>query len=168
MSNHRDQELREELTTCKHFLVDSELVRGRKHVFNIASNRIDSSFLKDKLQHVYENLQCAAKINMALGLVLRNVEDGKYRYFYAHENNLLVERSQLIANKENLLELQKSVDEVNIVKLSTREKFHQVEVLICYERDIFCSLTQKHFCWLQRCFITTSLSQTCRRQLPHL
>ena len=36
MSDHRDQELREELTTCKHFLVDSELVRGRQHVFNFA------------------------------------------------------------------------------------------------------------------------------------
>ena len=45
MSDHRDQELREELTTCKHFLVDSELVRGRQHVFNFASNRIDPSFL---------------------------------------------------------------------------------------------------------------------------
>ena len=122
MSNHRDQELREELTTCKYFLVDSELVRGRQHVFNFASNRIDSSFLKDKLQHVYENLQYATKIIMALGFVLRNVEDGNNRYFYAHENNLLVERSQLMANKENLLELQKSVDEVNIVELSTRER----------------------------------------------
>ena len=122
MCNNRDQEQREELTTCKHFLVDSELVRGRQHVFNFASNRIDSSFLTDKLQHVYENLQCAAKINMALGFVLRNVEDGKYRYFYAHENNLLVERSQLIANKEDLLELQKTVDEVNIVELSTRDR----------------------------------------------
>ena len=102
-------------------LVDSELVRGRQHVLNFASNRIDSSFLMDKLQYVYENLQCA-NINMALGFVLRNVEDGKCRYFYAHENNLLLERSQLIANKEHLLELQKSVDDVNIVELSARER----------------------------------------------
>ena len=59
---------------------------------------------------------------MALGFVLRNVEDGKYRYFYALENNLLLERSQLIPNKEDLLELQKSLDEVSIVELSTRER----------------------------------------------
>ena len=59
---------------------------------------------------------------MALGFVLRNVEDGKYLYFFAHENNLLLETSQLIANKEDLLELQKSVDELNIVELSARER----------------------------------------------
>ena len=94
ISAHRDQGLREELTTCKHFLVDSELVRGRQHVFNFASNRINPSFLKVKLQHVYENLQFAPKFNMLHGFVLRNIEDGKYRYFYAHENNLFLERSQ--------------------------------------------------------------------------
>ena len=76
----------------------------------------------DKFQHVDENLQCAAKIIMALGFVFRNVEDGKYRYFYAHENNLLLERSQLIPNKEDVLELQKGVDEVSIVALSGRER----------------------------------------------
>ena len=113
MCDHCDQELREELTTCKRFLVDSEFVRGRRHVFNFASNRIDPSFPKDKLQHVYENLQCAPKIKRALMFILRNVEDGNV-VFFMHIG------SQLIANKENsLLELQKSVDELKIVELST-------------------------------------------------
>ena len=80
MTDHRDAELREELRTCKHFLVNPELVRSRQHVFNYASNYMDSTFLKDKLQHVFESLQCAAE-NMALGFVRRNVEDGKNRYF---------------------------------------------------------------------------------------
>ena len=119
MGDHRDQEPREELTMCKHFLVDSELVRSRQHVFSFAPNRIDSSFLMDKLQHVHENLQCAAKSNMALGFIFRN---GKYRYFCAQENIFFLERSQLIASKEDLLELQKSVYEVNIVELSARER----------------------------------------------
>ena len=122
MCDYHDQELREELTASQHFLVDSELVRGRQHVFNFASTNLTPSFLKDKLQHVFENLHCAAKINLALGFVLRNVEDGKNRYFYAHENNLILERSQLIANKEDMLELRKNLDDLNIVELSARER----------------------------------------------
>ena len=65
---------------------------------------------------------CAAKVNLALGFVLRNVEDGSCRYFYALENNLLLERSLLIANKEDMTEFRQRLDDLNIVELSTRER----------------------------------------------
>ena len=84
---------------------------------------MDSTFLKDKLEHVFESLQCAAENIMALEFVRRNVEDGKNRYFWAHENNLLSEMSRLFANEEDLLELQKSVDDLIIVELSAQQRF---------------------------------------------
>ena len=99
MGDYDDQALRLELTACQHFLVDSEFVRGRQHVFNFASTNVTPKFLQENIQQVFESLHCAAKVNLALGFVLRNVEDGSYRYFYAHENSLLLERSLLIANK---------------------------------------------------------------------
>ena len=120
MGDYHDQELCEELTTCQHFLDDSEFVRGKQHVFIFAST--NPCFLKKKLQHVFENSLCAAKVNLAHGFVLRNVEDGKYRYFYALENSLILERSQLIAKKEDMLELQNILDDINVVELSTRER----------------------------------------------
>ena len=65
-SNYHDQALRKELKACQQFLVDSEFVRCRQHFFNFASTNFTSSFLKGKLQHVFENLYCAAKVNLAL------------------------------------------------------------------------------------------------------
>ena len=59
---------------------------------------------------------------MAPGFVRRNVEDGKYCYFYAHQNNLILERSQLLAKKEDMLELQSKINNWTIVELSTRER----------------------------------------------
>ena len=50
------------------------------------------------------------------------MEDGRYRYFYAHENNLLVERSLFIANKEDMTEFQLRLDDFSIVDLSTTER----------------------------------------------
>ena len=47
-------------------------------------------FLK-KILHVQKCNVCVAKINIALGFVLRNIETGEYRHFYAHENNTLFE-----------------------------------------------------------------------------
>ena len=81
MGDYHGQELRGELTACQNFLLDSEVVRGRQHVFNFASTNNTPSFLEGKLHHVFEHLHCAAKVNLALGFVLRNVGDGKYRNF---------------------------------------------------------------------------------------
>ena len=53
----------------------------------------DMSLLDDKLVYVFKELKCAAKINLAFGFVLKNFEGGMCRYFYAHENNTIMERS---------------------------------------------------------------------------
>ena len=122
VGDYNDQALRQELTACQQFLADSEIVRGRQHVFNFASTNVTPKFLREKIQQVFENLHCAAKVNLALGSVLRNVEDGCYRFFYAHENSLLLERSIRIANKEDMTEFQQRLDDLNLVELSTRER----------------------------------------------
>ena len=92
MGDYDDEALRQELTACQHFLVDFEFVRGRQHVFNFASTNVTPKILREKIQQVSESFHCAAKATLALGFVLRNVEDGSYRYFFAHENSLLLER----------------------------------------------------------------------------
>ena len=118
MSDYDDQALRQELTACQHFLVDSEFVRGRQHV----TPNVTPKFLREKIQKVFESLHCAAKVNLALGFVLRNVEDGSYRFLSEHENSSLLERSLLIANKEIVTEFQQRLDDLDIVELSTRER----------------------------------------------
>ena len=91
-----DQSLREELESCNHFLTDTELENGRHRVFNFAMSSFDMSLLNDKLDYVFKELKCAAKVNLAFGLVLKNIEDGMCRYFYAHENNTIMETSKLV------------------------------------------------------------------------
>ena len=86
-----DQSLREELQSCRHFLVDSEIQKGRHSVFNFAVNNLTAQVIEEKMDRVLDKLKCAAKLNSALGFILKNIEDGKFRYFYAHENNTLLE-----------------------------------------------------------------------------
>ena len=83
----------------------------------------------------------AAKVNLALGFVLRNVEDGSYGCFYAHENSLFLEKSLLIANKEDMTEFQQRLDDLNIVELSTRERSStKWKVLLTTNVNIFPAL----------------------------
>ena len=92
-----DDSLKGELRTCQHFLVDSQLEKGRQRVFNFALDFFSAEKINSKLDYVFHQLRCAAKINLAFGFVLKKIEDASCRYFYAHENNTLLENSKLLS-----------------------------------------------------------------------
>ena len=60
-----DQSLREELRSCQHFLVDSDLERAKHKVFNYAVETLNETIVNAKLDHFFNNLKCAAKVNLA-------------------------------------------------------------------------------------------------------
>ena len=75
-----DHRLREELRSCQHFFVDSELERARLKVFNYAVETLNETVVNAKLDHFFNNLNYAAKMNLAFGFILKNLEDGGFRY----------------------------------------------------------------------------------------
>ena len=117
-----DADLKEELQACQHFLVDSELEKGRHRVFNFAMSTFDNSLIIKKLDLDFKGLECAAKVNLAFGFILKNVEDGSCRYFYAHENNTLMERSKLVCTPDDITNLKEKLQKLDIVELCTRER----------------------------------------------
>ena len=117
-----DQSLREELQSCKHFLVDSEIQKGRHSVFNFAVNNLRALVIEEKLDRVLDNLKCVAKLNLALGFILKNIEDRKFRYFYAHENNTLLEQSKLVSNKDDMAKLKEILKGTDVIESCTKER----------------------------------------------
>ena len=100
-----DADLKEELHACQHFLVDSELEKGRHRVFNFAMSTFDNPLINQKLDLTIKGLKCVAKVNLAFGFVLKNVEDGSCRYFYAHEQNTVLEKSKLVCTRDDITNL---------------------------------------------------------------
>ena len=117
-----DQSLREELESCKHFFTDTEMENGRHRVFIFAMSSFDEYLLNDKLDYVFKELKCAAKFNLALGNVLKNIEDGMCRYFYAHENNTIMERAKLVCTQADMTNLKERMQKMDIVDLCTPER----------------------------------------------
>ena len=97
------EKLKEELSACQHFLVDTEMENGRHKVFNFQMSMLDTKIINEKLEEVFNKLDSAAKINKVLGFVLRNIETAEYRYFCAHENKTLFEKSHLLCTKADLI-----------------------------------------------------------------
>ena len=117
-----DQSLREELEPCKHFLTDTDIDKGRDRVFNFVMSSFDMSLLSDKLDYVFKELKCAAKVNLAFGFVLKNIEEGMCRYFYAHQNNTIMERAKLVCTQVDMTNLKDRMQKLDIVDICTRER----------------------------------------------
>ena len=138
------QSLREELESCKHFLTDTEMENGKHCVFNFSMSSFDISLLKVKLDYVFKELKRAKKVNLAFGLVLKNVEDGSCRYFYAHENNTVMERSKLVCIQDDIANLKEKLQKMDVVDLCSRERTNTRWK--CYKLTnltVFCSATQR-------------------------
>ena len=117
-----DTDLQEELQACQQYFVDSELEKGRHRVFNFAMSTFDNSLVSQKLDLVFKGLKCAAKVNLVVGFVLKNVEDRSCKYFCAQENNTVMERSKLVCTPDEITNLERNLQRVDIVDLCTRER----------------------------------------------
>ena len=63
------------MNACQHLLLtDTNMENGRHKVFNFQLSKLDSNLVIEKLDQVFEKLDCAAKGNIALGYVLCIVE----------------------------------------------------------------------------------------------
>ena len=78
MGDNGHHSLREDLRSCQHFLVDSELERPRHKVFNYAVETLNERIVNEKLDHLFNKLKCAAKVNLVFGFILKNTEDGGF------------------------------------------------------------------------------------------
>ena len=93
---------------------------------NFGMSSFDISLLNDKLDYVFKELRCAAKVNLAFGFVLKNVEDGSCRDFYAHENNTVMERLKLVCTQADMTNLKNRMQKMDIVDIFTRERANTI------------------------------------------
>ena len=56
------------------------MVNWRQTLFNFKISLLDTKIINGKLDEVFKKLVSAAKINVPLRFVHRNVETGEYRY----------------------------------------------------------------------------------------
>ena len=80
------------------------------------------SLLNDKLDYVFKALKCAAKINLAFGFVLKKIQEGTFRYLYAHENSTIKERAKLVCTQADIFNLKDRMQKMDIVDNCTRER----------------------------------------------
>ena len=119
-----DHSLREELRSCQHFLVVSELERARHKVFNYAVETLNETIVNEQLDHFFNNLKCATKMNLAFAFILKNIEAGGFRFFYAHQNNSLLDRTKLVCTRDDLAKLKNFLNKTNVIESCSRARMN--------------------------------------------
>ena len=85
-------------------------------------NNLTAQVNEEKLNRVLDKLKCVAKLNLALDFILKNTEDGKFRYYNAHENNTLLEQSKLVSNKDEMAKLKEILKKTKVIESCTKER----------------------------------------------
>ena len=99
-----NESLKEKLIKCRHFPVDSEMENGRHSVFDFYHGHTECTHFVSETSHSDQETQLYSKVDcVALAFVFERIDDGTSRYYYAHQNNTLMERSKLVVTKDDLV-----------------------------------------------------------------
>ena len=60
-------------------------------------------------------------MNLDFGFILKNIEDGGFRYFYAHENDTLMDRPKLVCTHDDLAKLKDCLNQIDVIESCSRE-----------------------------------------------
>ena len=104
--------------------MDSKSESARHKVFNYATEILNETIVNEKLDHCFNELKRAAKVNLAFGFFLKNIEDGGFRYFYAHENNTLLDRSKRVCTHDDLAKFKYFLTKTDVIWYYGRERMN--------------------------------------------
>ena len=104
--------------------MDSEFERARHKAFKYEVETLNETIVNEKLDHFFKKLKFAAKLNLAFGFILKNLEDGGFRYICAHENNTLLDRSKLVWTHDNLAKLKDFLNKTDVIESCSRERMN--------------------------------------------
>ena len=102
----------------------SEHETARLKLINYAVETLNETIVNEKLDHFFKKMKCAAKVNLAFGFILKNIEDGGFRYFYPHVNNTLLDRSKLVCTHDDLPKLKDFLNETDVIESCSRERMN--------------------------------------------
>ena len=64
------------------------------------------------------------KENAAFGSILKVIEHGGFRYFYAHENITLLDRSKLVCTHDDLSKLKDFPNKTDVIEFCNRKRMN--------------------------------------------
>ena len=98
--------------------------KGEAQSIQLRSGNSQRNNPEREIWSLFNNLKCAEKVNLVFGLYLKNVVDGGFWCFYAHENNTLLDRSKLGCTKDGLAKLKVFLNKTDLIDSCSRKRLN--------------------------------------------
>ena len=121
VGDFENHSLREELPSCQHSWWTPNLKGPGTQILQWRSGNSQRNNSERKTWSFFNILKCAAKLNLVFGFILKNIEDGGFRYFYAHEDNTRLDWSNFVCAHDDLAKLNACFNKTDVIKSCSRE-----------------------------------------------
>ena len=112
-----DQALRDIFIRYDHVISRSHRSGNFMDEYNFRVNgEFSYETLHEHVREIYRASQSAFRINITFGFILKNIEDGSYRYFYAHNNEGVFSSPFTISNADDVLQLFRKINQLDILQ----------------------------------------------------
>ena len=120
-------------------------------MFNFKLSKLDPHENNKKLKEVFEKLKCAAKVNLVLGFISRNVDTDEYRHFCALENNTFFEKSHLLCSKGDIVSLRDRIEKMDLVETCSGAGENKMAICSDYKCNNILRSPKKYSNGMYRC-----------------
>ena len=101
-------------TNRKHILAQHRPERD-KTVYNFPTSDLESNEeIAEHLQTIFDSEENAFRINASLGMILRDVTDGSYRYFIPYTNEQILSSNEVVSNRRDLNRVIRKLQNIDI------------------------------------------------------
>jgi hypothetical protein len=98
--------------------------------FGLDTGNISNEGVTEQLQSIFSNEQKAFKINFSLGFVLRDVQ-GRLRYFYAHDNESVMDEPFMVSDLSDLNRLIAKLREMDFIAKAFQQRPNTKSHVVC-------------------------------------
>ena len=167
MNAFDDLNPKEELFSCQDFLLGSDLEKVKRKVSNSAVKNLQKTVVIGKFDQLFNNLKSAAKMNLEFGFFLNNKGDGKFRFFFALEDNTLLDRPVFVCTKDDLTKPKQFLNESDVIELRSKEEMRTKSRFYKLKNLTNFAVVPKTYFWFTRTLFHANFAEKSHSQLFH-
>ena len=145
-----DHRLREVLRFCQHFLGGFRTWKSETQRIQIRSGNPQRNNRERETWSFFQQFEMCSRSESGFGFILKNIEDGGFRYFYAHENNTLLDRPKLVCTRDDLAKLKDILNKTDVIESCSREKLSLMWKFYWLTKLTIFAASSKMFQWAAR------------------
>jgi hypothetical protein len=118
-----DNDFKETYLMHMKIILQNHEIKPITSVYNFPTdNTITINKMMEHISYIYREENRAFKMNISFGIILRNIETGKYRYYKPYTNDSVLAEPILVSKTPDLNHIRQNLEEMDILSFLLRQR----------------------------------------------